>query len=189
MDLLHHRSELYGWMFGLAIPNWMSVATSWLVRHAAWLIARYHTRSRDDLTPSRMLNGADYNHPLATLGEIVLGKIPTMPKGKLQRRWLKGVWLGKLDRDDSHVIGTSAGAIAVRAIRRLPKEAQDKELMNEMKGIGSQETASDTRPPGKYRIQRSFQHQPQQPLTLQKNQRMGFIQLWQRMAGRLTKRE
>ena len=59
-----------------------------------------------------------------------------MPKGKLQRRWLKGVWLGKLDRDDSHVIGTSAGAIAVRSIRRLPREAQiNKELMNEMKGI------------------------------------------------------
>ena len=64
--------------------------TPWLVRHAAWLIARYHTRSRDGLTPYRMVNGADYNHPLATLGEIVLGKIP-MPKGKLQRRWLKGV--------------------------------------------------------------------------------------------------
>eukprot|EP00435_Cladocopium_sp_Y103_P039651 s2889_g10.t1 len=109
--------------------------TPWLVRHAAWLIARYHTRSRDGLTPYRMVNGADYNHPLATLGEIVLGKIP-MPKGKLQRRWLKGVWLGKLDRDDSHVIGTSAGAIAVRSIRRLPRESQtDKELMSEMKGI------------------------------------------------------
>ena len=109
--------------------------TPWLVRHAAWLIARYHTRSRDGLTPYRRVNGTDYNHSLATLGEIVLGKIP-MPKGKLQRRWLKGVWLGKLDRDDSHVIDTSAGAIAVRSIRRLPKEAQiDNEHMSEMKGI------------------------------------------------------
>ena len=44
--------------------------------------------------------------------------------------------LRKLDRDDSHVIGTSAGAIAVRSIHRLPKEAQiDSELMSEMKGI------------------------------------------------------
>jgi hypothetical protein len=60
----------------------------------------------------------------------------TIPKGKLQRRCLKGVWLGKLGRDDSHVIGTSAGAIAVRSIRRLPEEAQiDNELMSEMKGI------------------------------------------------------
>ena len=108
MDLLHHRSELYGWMSRTRYPE-LDVSctlTPWLVRHAAWLITRYHTRSRDGLTPYRMVNGADYNHPMATLGDIVLGKIP-MPKGKLQRRWLKGVWLGKLDRDDSHVIGTA----------------------------------------------------------------------------------
>ena len=69
------------------------------------------------------------------LGEIVLGKVPS-PKGKMQRRWIKGVWLGKLDRDDSNVLGTSSGAIAVRSIRRLPKEGQiSQELVSGMKGI------------------------------------------------------
>ena len=63
----------------------------------------------------------------------------------------------KLDRDGSHVIGTSAGAIAVRSIRCLPKEAQ---IDNELMGHGSQETVSDTKSPGKYRNQRSFLHQP-----------------------------
>jgi hypothetical protein len=80
--------------------------TPWLVRHAAWLIARYHTRSRDGVTPYKLVTGGDYNHPVATLGEIVLGKVPS-PKGKIQRRWIKGVWLGKLDRDDSNVLGTA----------------------------------------------------------------------------------
>ena len=80
--------------------------TPWLVRHAAWLIARYHTRSRDGMTPYKLVTGGDYNHPVATLGEIVLGKVPS-PKGKIQRRWIKGVWLGKLDRDDSNVLGTA----------------------------------------------------------------------------------
>lgn len=69
------------------------------------------------------------------LGEVVLGKVPT-PRGKMQRRWIKGIWLGKLDRDDSNVLGTSSGAIAVRSVRRLPKESQtSQELMNDMKGI------------------------------------------------------
>ena len=108
--------------------------TPWLVRHAAWLIARYHTRSRDGMTPYKLVTGGDYNHPVATLGEIVLGKVPS-PKGKIQRRWIKGVWLGKLDRDDSNVLGTASGAIAVRSIRRLPKEGQiSSELMAAMKG-------------------------------------------------------
>ena len=114
--------------------------TPWLVRHAAWLIARYHTRSRDGMTPYKLVTGGDYNHPVATLGEIVLGKVPS-PKGKIQRRWIKGVWLGKLDRDDSNVLGTASGAIAVRSIRRLPKEGQiSSELMAAMKGtLGSRE--------------------------------------------------
>ena len=109
--------------------------TPWLVRHAAWLIARFHVRGKDGLTPYRLTTGSDYSHPVAMLGEAVLGKVPT-PRGKMQRRWIKGIWLGKLDRDDSNVLGTSSGAIAVRSVRRLPKESQiSQELMNNMKGI------------------------------------------------------
>ena len=109
--------------------------TPWLVRHAAWLIARFHVRGKDGLTPYRLTTGSDYSHPVAMLGEVVLGKVPT-PRGKMQRRWIKGIWLGKLDRDDSNVLGTSSGAIAVRSVRRLPKESQtSQELMNDMKGI------------------------------------------------------
>ena len=55
--------------------------TPWLVRHAAWLIARFHTRSRDGMTPCEMITGGDYHHPIAMLGEIVLGKVPR-PKGR-----------------------------------------------------------------------------------------------------------
>ena len=107
----------------------------WLIRHAAWLIARFHTRSKDQMTPYRLVTGSDYSHPLATLGEVVLGKLPTT-KIKAQRRWVKGLWLGKLDRDDSHILGTSSGAIAVRSVRRLPLESQtDGVMMKAMKGI------------------------------------------------------
>ena len=69
----------------------------WLIRHAGWLIARFHTRSRDKLTPYKMVTGGDYSHPVARFGEVVLGKIPK-PQTKIQRRWVRGVWLGKLDR-------------------------------------------------------------------------------------------
>ena len=107
----------------------------WLIRHAAWLIARFHTRSKDQMTPYRLVTGSDYSHPLATLGEVVLVKLPTT-KSKAQRRWVKGLWLGKLDRDDSHILGTSSGAIAVRSVRRLPLESQtDGVMMKAMKGI------------------------------------------------------
>ena len=82
-----------GFVASQIIALWMDVRTQypeldascnltpWLVHHAAWFMARYQTKSRDGLTPYRMVNGADYNDPLATLGEIMLGKIP-MPKGR-----------------------------------------------------------------------------------------------------------
>lgn len=132
MHLCNHKSEL--------CPLWLdtrerypelditSNVVPWLIRHAGWLIARFHTRSRDKLTPYKMITGGDYSHPVARFGEVVLGKIP-----KPQTR---GVWLGKLDRDDSHILGTSSGAIAVRSVRRFPPESQtDSKMLEDMKGL------------------------------------------------------
>ena len=60
----------------------------------------------------------------------------TDPEGQDAAKVDQRLWLGKLDRDDSNVLGTSSGAIAVRSVRRLPKESQiSQELMNDMKGI------------------------------------------------------
>ena len=92
-------------------------------------------RQRDKMTPYKLTQGSDYNRPVCVFGEQVLAKVP-IAESKLGRKWLKGVWLGKLDRDDSHVIGTLAGAIAVRSVRRLPKAEQvGTDLMAEMRGL------------------------------------------------------
>ena len=46
------------------------------------------------------------------------------PGNKSQVRWVKGVWAGKLERDDGHVVLTEAGAMNVRSVRRLPQECR-----------------------------------------------------------------
>ena len=77
----------------------------------------------------------DYNKLICQYGEVVIGKVP-VAESKLSRKWFKGIWLGKLERDDSNIIGTSAGAIAVRSVRRLPKESQiDAAILEEMRGV------------------------------------------------------
>ncbi|CAE7832741.1 unnamed protein product [Symbiodinium sp. CCMP2592] len=73
----------------------------WLVRHVAWLQARFGTKSTDGVTPYRAATGTDF-------GETVLAKLPR-PGNKAQVCWVKGVWAGKLERDDSHVVLTEAG--------------------------------------------------------------------------------
>ena len=64
-----------------------------------------------------------YQGALCSFGETVLAKLPR-PGNKSQVRWVKGVWAGKLERDDSHVVLTEAGAMNVRSVRRLPQECR-----------------------------------------------------------------
>ena len=52
-----------------------------------------------------------------------MAKLPK-PGSKSQVRWVKGIWAGKLERDDTHVLLTPAGALSVRSVRRLPAPAQ-----------------------------------------------------------------
>ncbi|CAE7197770.1 unnamed protein product [Symbiodinium sp. CCMP2592] len=95
----------------------------WLVRHVAWLQARFGTKSTDGVTPYRAATGTDYGGALCSFGETVLAKLPR-PGNKAQVRWVKGVWAGKLERDDTHVVLTEAGALNVRSVRRLPPETR-----------------------------------------------------------------
>ena len=52
-----------------------------------------------------------------------MARLP-VPGSKTQRRWIKGLWVGRLERDDTQIILTEAGAMSVRSVRRLPPEAQ-----------------------------------------------------------------
>ncbi|CAE7213819.1 unnamed protein product [Symbiodinium sp. CCMP2592] len=67
-----------------------------------WL-ARFGTKSTDGVTPYRAATGTDYGGALCSFGETVLAKLPR-PGNKAQVRWVKGVWAGKLERDDSHEV-------------------------------------------------------------------------------------
>ncbi|CAE6971006.1 RE2 [Symbiodinium sp. CCMP2592] len=91
----------------------------WLVRHVAWLQARFGTKSTDGVTPYRAATGTDYGGALCSFGETVLAKLPR-PGNKAQVRWVKGVWTGKLERDDSHVVLTEADLAAQRQPMMVP---------------------------------------------------------------------
>ncbi|CAE8742493.1 unnamed protein product, partial [Polarella glacialis] len=93
----------------------------WLVRHIAWLATRYRVKSTDKCTPYRAINGRDYTTVIAGFGEVVMGKFPdTDSRSKSKARWAKGIFVGRLEQDDSVVILTEAGALSVRSVRRLP---------------------------------------------------------------------
>ena len=96
----------------------------WLCRWCAFVWARYHVQA-DKMTPFRIVSGREYTTPIVQFGEVVLAKDPnTKALNKAKPRWFKGVFVGRLELDDSAVLLTDAGAIAVRTVRRLPFEDQ-----------------------------------------------------------------
>ena len=96
----------------------------WLCRWCAFVWARYHVKA-DRLTPFRIMTGREYKTPIFQFGEVVLAKDPNVKAiSKAKPRWFKGVFVGRLELDDSAVVLTDAGAIIVRTIRRLPADDQ-----------------------------------------------------------------
>ena len=49
-------------------------------------------------------------------------RVPIDPPGlrrKLDVQWMKGIWVGRLDESDGHVVLTPHGTVTGRSVRRL----------------------------------------------------------------------
>ena len=66
-------------------------------------------------------------------GETVLARLPEVGKGsgnpapKLADRWKSGVWLGKSDLTDEHLVRTDDGVMYARSVRRLAENSWSEE--------------------------------------------------------------
>ncbi|CAE8645088.1 unnamed protein product [Polarella glacialis] len=107
----------------------------WLVRHVGWLIARFHVKH--GLTPYRCVKDRDYQSPICIFAETVLAKIPDMNSlAKSKARWIKCIWLGRAEADNSHILSTSDGIVSARTVRRLPVARQcDAATLHEACGL------------------------------------------------------
>ena len=105
---------------------------TWLTRHAAWLLARFHTRAGQQ-TSYEINNGVAYAGKIVAFGETVMFKHPMSSTGALAKHirrakaettWEKGIWLGKTERGDEHIVCTALGCYRTRDVRRLPLSSQ-----------------------------------------------------------------
>jgi hypothetical protein len=107
----------------------------WLVRHVGWLIARFHVKH--GLTPYRCVKDRYYQSPICIFAETVPAKIPDMNSlAKSKARWVKAIWLGRAEADNSHILSTSDGIVSARTVRRLPLASQcDAATLHEACGL------------------------------------------------------
>ncbi len=92
----------------------------WLARHAAWLLCRYTVHSSTGKTSFELLRGKPYGGELVEFGELIWAR-EVAPASKMAARWPSGVWLGKAELSDEHIVGTRTKTQLVRSIRRRPE--------------------------------------------------------------------
>ena len=104
--------------------------TAWMMRHAAWLHDHYQVQRVDGSTPYKRHQLRDYNSAVAPFAETVAWREPGPHVTKLKEKWGHGIWVGRENASNSHLVLTRVGAIPCRAIRRLPpSERYDKQLL------------------------------------------------------------
>ena len=96
----------------------------WTSRHAARILTRYNVRRDTRMTPYEKIRGQKYWKETLPLGEQVLARCPGANGNQLLQPWVKGLRLGRDTLSDEHLIGTAAGVMRSRAVRRLQEAAR-----------------------------------------------------------------
>ncbi len=115
----------------------------WIVRNTTWLMDRFWPVPGSKDTSFELRNGRQYLSKLVPFAETVMWKDPGQHKLKLRGKLGQGIWVGRQEKNNAHLILTRQGACEARLIRRLPpSERADVQLMLVCRGIPSR-----TRPP------------------------------------------
>ena len=86
------------------------------MRHASWLHTRFQPLQKGGETAFKRR----YDGQLFQFSEPVLARLPyALDEPKLSQRWELGLWLGKVEVSDAHLIGTSKGILATRTVRAV----------------------------------------------------------------------
>ncbi|CAK0804855.1 unnamed protein product, partial [Prorocentrum cordatum] len=90
-----------------------------------WYIARFQPRSRGGWS-YKYLFGHECAGEVAEVGEQVRRRIAArvaVGQGNFEARFAKGIWVGKSEFDDQHVlVDLQRGLLKVRSVRRMPEE-------------------------------------------------------------------
>jgi hypothetical protein len=96
-----------------------------MVLSVGWYLTRFQPREHGG-SSHKFLYGHEYNGEIAEFGELVWYRIAarvSAGRGKYEARFAKGVWVGKSEADDSHlVIDLERGVQKCRTARRIPNE-------------------------------------------------------------------
>ena len=87
-------------------------------------------KRQDQQTPFQRQMARDYPGVVIPIFETVLWREPGPHVLKLKEKWGVGIWAGRDNLADMHIILTRQGALTARSVRRLaPSESTDQQLL------------------------------------------------------------
>ena len=109
----------------------------WMIQWAGDVITRYGLNNAGR-TPTREIRGKESAKPIVKFGERILYmplKLSSHPVGKVDDRFLDGIFVGMRMRSDEILVATEHGVVKTRTIRRRPEEEQwDRDFAGRVKG-------------------------------------------------------
>ena len=109
------------------------VLMPWMCRHSSWIIERFQPRWSGH-TAHHSMRGKDYSGIVLDFAETCQYRLADF-SDKLNVRWAKGVFVGKLAETDEFLLITERGLIKARAVKRLSgEEAWDTAFLKLCKG-------------------------------------------------------
>ena len=91
-------------------------------------LANQSIQKGNGMTACKQVYGEHYTHAVVPFAEVVLVRVPKPTHRGLQggKRWhkgdamvIKGVWVGRSETSDEHIVPTPGGRVFSRTIRRL----------------------------------------------------------------------
>ena len=123
------------------------VLMGWLVRHCAGVVNNFQVKGTGR-PPYLSIWGKDCTGEVVPFGEVCLERNHSEDRAKLNMRWMRGVFVGKLDRTDEFLLLTPTGAMQTRCVRRLEGDnAWDLQFLNLCVGSPWNATARSTQKP------------------------------------------
>ena len=110
------------------------------------------------MTPYEKIRGQKYKNEILRLGEQVLARRPGAGVNQLLQRWVTGLWLGRDTLSDERLIGTAAGVMRSRAVRRLQEPARW--VPAALSAMLFTPWSPHLNPPGRLRLQRAAYEEP-----------------------------
>ena len=105
----------------------------WLVRHAGWLLERYHVKANKK-TAFEDRFGKPCQGEVMKFAETALFRVAVSPSGKIRdwirqgradARFVRGIWLGKTTESDEHLFATDTGVYTTTTVKRVPDSEQN----------------------------------------------------------------